>query len=85
MEAKRNVSNRLRRDDLVDDAVGRVDDDGEAYDFCSDRCLQRFTANPERFLHDGAPTRSTRLMQARRWMLRVSPQLTWESGCYEIR
>src|SRR3970282_1490267 len=38
------------------DSVGEVEHRGHTYDFCSDSCLERFTANPEEFVGplDGA-------------------------------
>jgi YHS domain-containing protein len=34
----------------VDDAVGQVTHRGETYYFCSQQCLERFRADPDRFL-----------------------------------
>ena len=36
-----------------DDAVGHVDHKGRTYYFCSESCLEQFTAEPERFLKPG--------------------------------
>ncbi len=39
-----------------EDAVGHADYEGERYYFCAKSCLERFRADPERFLHAGDRT-----------------------------
>jgi P-type Cu+ transporter len=45
-----------------DDAVGHLEHDGETYYFCSQRCLDRFKANPAAFVE--GPRDTTRAIQA---------------------
>ncbi|HUQ92520.1 MAG TPA: heavy metal translocating P-type ATPase [Bryobacteraceae bacterium] len=39
---------------LPEDAVGTVDHKGATYYFCNDSCVERFRADPERYLHPDA-------------------------------
>ena len=42
------------------DAVGHVDYEGQTYYFCADSCLERFTAEPARYVTPGLGTRDSR-------------------------
>ena len=42
-------------DVVPETAAGSVDHDGRTYYFCSRHCVEKFRADPARFLADGAP------------------------------
>ena len=47
------------------DAVGHVDYNGQTYDFCAESCLQRFKADPARYVEPGTAPLESALLVAR--------------------
>jgi Cu+-exporting ATPase len=57
------------------DAVGRLDYQGQTYYFCSQRCLERFRATPEAFLEDKPATAPSPAAMSRDYTCPMDPDV----------